>query len=103
MLAVLVDFGRTVVSELFASLLSHSIRMRFAKGIRFPFTISVHLAQLEAKVRDMPFIYRDLEGDVLNDFVELDMKRVDLTTFRTVTTPTHFSVDKMQRLRDYPK
>jgi hypothetical protein len=103
MLGILVDFGRSVVSELLASLLSHSIRMRFAKGIRFPFTISFHLAQLEAKVRDMPFIYRDLEGDVLNDFVELDMKRFDLTTFRTVTAPTHFSVDKMQRLRDYPK
>jgi hypothetical protein len=30
------------------------------------------------KVKDMPFIYKDLEGDVINDFVDPDLRSLDI-------------------------
>src|SRR6266852_1501088 len=88
------------VSSLFVSLVSHLIRTKMGSLVRLPTTISVHLAELEMKVKDMPFIYKDLEGSVLNDFVDLDIQSVDLKTLRLVDTRTIFTIDNAQRLRD---
>src|SRR5579864_2248754 len=47
-----------------------------------PWRWSIHRKEVEAKVKDMPFIYKDLTSEVLNDFVELDLRALDLDSLK---------------------
>jgi hypothetical protein len=100
MLESAIAFIGRITSSLIVSLVSHSIREKLKRGVPLPFSLSLHLAALEAKVRDMPFIYKDLEGDILNDFVELEIESVDLATLRIIQSKASFGVDQEQKLRN---
>lgn len=36
-----------------------------------------YLIDLEKKIRQMPFIYKDLDTDVINDFVDIELQSLD--------------------------
>lgn len=65
--------------------------------------LASHLKNLEQTVRGMPFIYRDLDGDIINDFVDIEMERIDLRTLRAIPKGKIFNVTNDQRLRDNRK
>ena len=44
------------------------------RQLGMPFSQARHLRDLSLRVRDMPFIYKDLGGSVEHDFVELDLQ-----------------------------
>jgi NACHT domain len=62
--------------------------------------VSSHFRDLQSKMKDMPFIYHDLEkGEILNEFVEEDIANLDLGALHN-KTPKHFSAGGKQRIRD---
>lgn len=66
--AFAVDILRKLVIETVKSAWSH------ARRFGMPFSQARHLRELSLKVRDMPFIYKDLGGNVEHDFVDLDLQ-----------------------------
>jgi hypothetical protein len=63
--------------------------VKFASGFDSPLRWTLHMNELHARVKDMPFIYKeqdakDLETDILNDFVDIHLERLDLETLDAV-------------------
>lgn len=59
-----------------------------------PKRISAHLQEIHLKIKDMPFIYKGLKEDVLNDFVTVEIQPLDLKTLKF--KPAHYGT-----LKDY--
>ena len=62
----------------------------------------MHFRELRTKILDMPFIYKDLEADLTNDFVELEFQSAEVgtaggTSAIAVRIPAH------QKLKDRPR
>ena len=47
-----------------------------------PFKKSRYFKEVEEKIKGMPFIYKDIDSDVLNDFVEIDADNIDINTLK---------------------
>jgi energy-coupling factor transporter ATP-binding protein EcfA2 len=69
-------FLRDVASHLSASFVERSLGILGRMNLIS--TRAIHRRELREKVKDMPFIYRDLEGDVANDFVDPDLRALSI-------------------------
>src|ERR1051326_826402 len=58
-----------------------------------------YLIELEQKIRQMPFIYKDLEIDVINDFVDIELQNINLGTLRLQATSKAIDIKDDEKLR----
>lgn len=58
-----------------------------------------YLIDLEKKIRQMPFIYKDLDTDVINDFVDVEFQSLDLGTLQLHATSNMLTVHKDEKLK----
>lgn len=58
-----------------------------------------YLIDLEKKIRQMPFIYKDLDTDVINDFVDVDFQSIDLGTLQLQTQSKILITQKDEKLK----
>ena len=91
-----------LLSEFFLKLTSDIAASRFANFVRRnPFrqftSKGRYLRDLEEKIRQMPFIYRDLDGQVYNDFVDIVFQKINPETYHLVPGTT--LGDEYERLR----
>lgn len=81
-----------ILSSLSAQLLEKVFRVWLAVGL--PLGYRFHIRQLRRKLTDMPFIYKDIETDLLNDVVEVEFETLEPATLairkqgRTLNTST---------------
>src|SRR5262249_7703442 len=68
----LLDYVVGVFSSITATLLERGFRTLAIIGI--PFRYRLHVGELRGKLKDMPFIYKDLQADLLNDVVEVELE-----------------------------
>lgn len=62
-----------------------------------------YLIELEQKIKQMPFIYKDLEIDVINDFVDIELQNINLGTLRLQPTSHAIDVKHDEKLRRTPR
>jgi len=74
---------------------------RYAR-IGLPVPLSVHKRELRITLREMPFIYKDIDSEVICDFVDVDIQSLDLNELRLSSTPTS-TVSLERRVRDRRK
>ncbi len=55
--------------------------------------------KLREQLQSMPFIYRDLDAEVLNDFVDISFEKLDINNLRVKPLPAPFQIDPDERLR----
>ncbi len=58
-----------------------------------------YLIELEEKIRQMPFIYKDLEIDIINDFVDIELQDINLGTLRLQATNKAIDIKEDEKLR----
>ncbi|MDH5645743.1 MAG: hypothetical protein OEZ01_07025 [Candidatus Heimdallarchaeota archaeon] len=89
-----------IIGSLVASLL-YNLASKFLKFLRrqsFPsIFLSSYNSSLTAFLNKMPFIYKDIESDVLNDFVEIDIKSIESSSYKPIVT--HALGEKNQNAR----
>ena len=71
----IVDYFVGVLSSLSATLLDRGFRQLLIIG--GPFGYRLHVRELRGKLKDMPFIYKDIEADLLNDVVEVEFETLE--------------------------
>lgn len=94
---VLMQLGYEVSGELTATWIQKkfpALKDRF----EIPVSLSTHKKELAKTIQEMPFLYKDLKEEVLNDYAEVDIKRIDLKTFELVEKP-YTDIDIKERLR----
>lgn len=62
-----------------------------------------YLQDLVSRVREMPFIYRDLEGEVLTDFVEITYSPIDLREFGVRSHDLRLGSTLYERMRQFSR
>lgn len=62
--------------------------------------ISSYLKQLESNLKDMPFIYRDLGGDVINDFVEVEIEKLDHRSLKMINSSNLLITETSEKIRN---
>ena len=76
---------------------------RLAADIYKPARWSIHRAELHSRIKDMPFIYKDLDGTVLQVFVAIDVKRLDLDTLAAIRPTPSVDWTPLDRMRERKK
>src|SRR5437870_4726953 len=94
------DFALSTGSSLLANGLT--VIARSLSGAGLPTPLYFHKRELRTRLGEMPFIYRDLDADVLEDFVEVKLERVDPTKL-TPAVPTKLLISLDKRLRNRKK
>jgi hypothetical protein len=92
--------GTEVVSDTYKTFKTSVLTPLHAVAVR-PRTR--HFRELYEKVNEMPFIYKDLEGGSLQDFVEVDMTALDIKTLestRPLQQQTPLSSNVQERFRE---
>src|SRR5918912_154741 len=87
--------------EVSGELIAKWIQKKFPalKGqFEIPVSIPTYKKELAKTIQEMPFLYKDLKEEVLNDYAEVDIKRIDLKTFEIVEKP-YSDIDINERLR----
>jgi len=70
------DFALGVASSWVASQIDRlSVKLPIVRG-----SLLIHKRELREKLNSMPFIYRDLKGELLSDFVDVDIATLDSET-----------------------
>jgi len=101
-MGIMQDFVLGVVSSWVASVAS---RVHLDKFIVLPFarrTIFYHKRELREKLSAMPFIYKDLPGELLSDFVDVDIDTLDANTL-SARKKTRIDITSEERLRQRRK
>lgn len=62
-------------------------------------TTKGYLIDLEKKIRQMPFIYKDLDTDVFNDFVDVEFQSLDLGTLKLKTSNKILTINEDEKLK----
>lgn len=83
MLGAMLAFLSSLASDLTAHLI---IRKLNPLHLSPKTTTLGYLHDLEEKIREMPFIYKDLDSEVINDFVDVEFQSLDLSSLKLVTT-----------------
>jgi hypothetical protein len=87
-----------------SSIVATYLYKRFSSyTISFPIRIRSYLVDLEVKLKEMPFIYKDLGGDVISDFVEVQVERVDPGSLKLIKTNSLYHVEASVRLKNSRK
>lgn len=96
----IVAFAYSTASSLVGNWLDAAIRGALRKG--FPTSRSLYLRELHEQLKRMPFIYRDLELDVLQDAVTVELLRLNPSTLLD-SDASYSERDTFERLRDSRK
>lgn len=86
-----------------ASLVANAISalvVRYARS-GLPIPLAVHRQELRNKLKEMPFIYKDIDTEVLCDFVDVNIQSLDLQGLREVSDSSLLSLE--QRLQNRRK
>lgn len=102
MLTELTLFFQDVASHLVASVVERSLSTLARTSLTS--TWALHRRDLMEKVKDMPFIYKDLEGDVINDFVDPDLRSLDIESLSPMAgRPNSIHGRIRERIRDHKR
>src|SRR5262249_44714314 len=82
---LIINFALDIAKTMSVSALKRGISIIFKIGLS-P-TEYAHFRELRNKIKDMPFIYRDLAAEVETDFVEVELSTVDLNSFNPRNRP----------------
>jgi hypothetical protein len=67
-----------------------------------PVPLRVHTRELREKLAEMPFIYKDVDSDVLTDFVDIDIQALNLDELQPQPVP-RVDIGMDQRIRSRKK
>jgi GTPase SAR1 family protein len=70
------DFILGTGASLLANAVTAMVRVCVNSGVPVP--LRVHRQELRGKLREMPFIYKDIDAEVLTDFVDVDIQKVNV-------------------------
>ena len=79
------------------------IKRNLLRYIRLSKTVASHIKELESKFKDMPFIYKGMEGDIVNDFVEVTINPLDLHSLKVASTNKSYNQNQYNRLQHSKK
>jgi energy-coupling factor transporter ATP-binding protein EcfA2 len=93
-----------VISDLLGTLLYQAARSSQLRWLApaLPQTQASHRAATRAALRQMPFIYRDLATDIINDYVEVELQTISITDL----TPAKMALSNLttsQRIKERKK
>jgi predicted NACHT family NTPase len=97
----IVEFVLSALSSVVGNWLDSGIRTVIRRG--FPTSRWVYLRDLHDQIKRMPFIYRDLELQVLQDSVEVELSRLDVSSLLDTDSVSYAERDTFERLRDSRK
>lgn len=78
-------FVLKLADKVFVSMVATKVKEKLSTNVRGFFKtpgLENYLRELETALKGMPFIYRDLKEDVLNDFVDVTSQPIDLSTLQ---------------------
>lgn len=93
------DFVVSTAASLVANAIS-ALVVRYARS-GLPIPLAVHRQELRNKLKEMPFIYKDIDTEVLCDFVDVNIQSLDLQGLREVSDSSLLSLE--QRLQNRRK
>ena len=76
-----ISFLVGIASNLAAGLLQRLASTKY--NFRFSPSVAAHYRELTPKIREMPFIYKDLESTVISDFVPIELETLNLATLKS--------------------
>lgn len=95
-MAFLGDFFTNVIAGIFVELMKKIKVNQMINGVN---STRRYYAQLKSNLKSMPFIYKDLDSNVIEDYVDIEIRALD-DSFRPKTTHTHLQANCMTILKN---